>query len=94
MDYADKSRIVFSGVTLDRCLSNMSGAIYAHEITHSQVDSVKGSCRNYQNMEVLSIFNEKLVAMELDPSLELLKKMEKSRAFSLANNFIVLNYQE
>lgn len=94
MDYADKSRIVFSGVTLDRCLSNMSGAIYAHEITHSQVDSVKGSCCNYQNMEVLSIFNEKLVAMELDPSLELLKKMEKSRAFSLVNSFRVLNYQD
>lgn len=94
MDYADKSRIVFSGITLDRTLSNMSGPIYAHEITHSQVDSVKGACRNYQNMEVLSIFNEKLVALELDPSLELLKKMEKSRAYSLANNFIVLNYQD
>lgn len=94
LDYADKSRIVFSGVTLDMILSDMSAPIYAHEITHSQVDSVKGACRNYQNMEVLSIFNEKLVAMELDPSLELLKKMEQFRAYSLANNFIMLNFQD
>ena len=94
MDFADKSRIVFSGITLDWGLSNMSIPIYAHEITHSQVDSVRGACGNYQNMEVLSIFNEKLMALEIDPSLELLRKLETCRAYSLVNNFIVLNYKD
>jgi len=54
--------VIFLAVGLGKILSQITFSSYIHEITHTQVDSVKGSVEKEQNSEVLSIFMEKLAA--------------------------------
>lgn len=72
--------IIFSSVNLGENVSLLSAATLGHEVAHSQLERIKGSCTLYYHKEVVPIFIEKLMAMELDPSGELLKKSEEVRA--------------
>ncbi len=57
-----------SSIELNSLVGMQTMSLYAHEITHTQVMSVKGSVKNYYNNEVLSIFLELLASMEIDNS--------------------------
>ena len=82
--------VTFSGVQLGNNVTQLSSATHAHEIVHGQLESIKGSCKNYYNREVLSIFVEKLYAYEADPSGELLKKSEQMRSRYLGEMLALL----
>lgn len=77
--YIENLNIPFSSINLCDNVNLMTAAIYAHEIAHALTESVKGYTQSYFNKEVISIFIEKLVALELDPSKELLRTLERSR---------------
>lgn len=78
--------VAFPELFIDSTIGDLSVPVYVHELTHSQIDSIKGACKDYQNCEVISIFNEKLCALELDSTGTLLKEIEKRRFKSIAKN--------
>lgn len=73
-EYLKQAQINFSKIILGDNLSKLSISTYGHEITHTQLDSIKGSIRNYHNKEFLSIFIEKLISSNLDNKSVLFKK--------------------
>lgn len=77
---SDENRVIpFSKILLGNDLTQLSSATLIHEIGHVQQESIPGYAESILNKEVLSIFLEKLAALELDPSMELLKASEKNR---------------
>lgn len=70
----------------------LSSATYAHEIAHTQQESHVGYCSNYLNKEVISIFIEKLAALELDPTGSLLKKQERARFIGMYQNLLSIKF--
>ena len=67
-EYLQRTPIVFSDIQLGNNITTISSATYAHEVTHTQLESIKGAVRNYQNREVLSIFIEKIAAFNQNPN--------------------------
>ena len=78
--------IAFPEIFIDSTIGDLSPLVYAHELTHTQIESTKNACHDYQNCELISIFNEKLFALELDPTGTLLKEIEKRRFKSIKKN--------
>lgn len=75
----EKQEILFSSINLGDNYTLLSVCTIIHEIIHIQLESVKGSVKNYLNREVLSIFFEKIAALEFDESKKLLKLSESMR---------------
>ena len=59
-------RVIFREINLSNQVTEQTSSSYVHEITHTQLDSLKGSFRDYNNFEVISIFNELFHASILD----------------------------
>jgi len=70
-----KIPVLFSGINLPITTSNHTIGSISHEITHTQINSIKGSCKSFYNIEVLSIFLQLLSLRNYD---ENLSEMEKS----------------
>lgn len=77
--FKEKILIPFARITLGDNLTQLSIATYIHEIAHVLTESHIGYAEDFYNKEVISIFLEKLAALELDPSGELLKISERMR---------------
>lgn len=90
-DFLKSQRLLFSKITLGDNATLLSSATAAHEYTHSQLESVRGSCKHYHNREVLPIFMEKLAVLELDPSGKLLEISSRMRNRDLFENIAVLS---
>lgn len=58
------SNYSYRGIELSRTLTDLSALSYTHEITHSELNHIKGLIINYSNTEFLSIFLETLHAYE------------------------------
>ena len=65
--------IVFREINLAHPTTEHTSCSYIHEITHTQLDRLKGSIREYYNSEVLSLFNEFFHAAVLDKSEKVLR---------------------
>lgn len=76
-------RVLFKGIELNSEITECTSATYVHEITHTQLDSVKGSIRNYYNAEVLSMFNELFHYMVLGGEERLLRLNDSRRICEL-----------
>lgn len=76
--------VIFLGINLGRQVSKITLPAYIHELTHTQVDSVKGSVENYNNSELLPIFMEKLAALEVGGK-NFLQTIEDLRAYYTLN---------
>ena len=70
-----KIPVLFSSINLTFNTSNSTIGSISHEITHTQINSTKGSCKSFYNNEVLSIFLQLLSLRNYD---ENLSEMEKS----------------
>lgn len=79
IDYLDDMLVAFPEIFIDGIIGDLSVPVLGHEVTHSQIESVYGACRDLQNSEVIPIFNEKLLASEMSSSGNLLKEMERRR---------------
>ena len=86
-----ESPIIFEGISLCNNLSLLSIPLYTHEISHTQTESTPGYAEDYHNKEVISIFLEKVAALELDSTNHLLHLIEKMRYRSLQENIKALN---
>lgn len=64
---------LFVSISLGRDLDLLSITVYAHEIMHTQLNSMYGYTDDFRNKEVLSIFLEMLVAFDLDNTRNLLR---------------------
>ncbi len=85
--FKENINIPFSHIELGNNLTQLSTATYIHEISHTQTESIPGYAESYYNKEVISIFLEKLAALEQDPSGNLLKVSERAR-FGYCNELI------
>lgn len=82
-------KLVFAEYVLTGKLSELTPGIYIHEIVHSQLENING-VKNYLNYEVLSVFFDKLTALHLDKSGDLLKKNESLRFNTLKQSIYLL----
>ena len=87
-DKGKNMKLVFAEYVITGKLSELTPGIYTHEILHSQLENVNG-VKNYLNYEVLSVFFDKLTALYLDKSGDLLKKNESLR-FNILKQSIYL----
>lgn len=71
--------IPFSLILLGNNLTKLSAATYIHEICHAEQESIPGYTDSFLNKEVISIFLEKLSALELDSTGRLLEASERMR---------------
>lgn len=88
-DKDKNKKLVFAEYVLTGKLSELTSGIYTHEIVHSQLENVNG-VKNYLNYEVLSVFFDKLTALHLDKSGDLLKKNESLRFNTLKQSIYLL----
>ena len=77
--------IPFSGIELGEQLTKISSSTYIHEMAHIQQESNPGYAKNYLIRDVISIFLEKLSALEFDSTRQLLKISENNRFSDLAD---------
>lgn len=74
-----KSHILFREINLSNKITEQTSSSYIHEITHTQLDNLKGSIVNYYNLEILSIFNELFHASILDQDERILRLNDSRR---------------
>lgn len=75
----DNRQVYFSHINLGKQLTQLSAATLIHEIAHSQQEQNIGYTEDYLNKEIISIFLEKVAALEMDPTGELLRISELTR---------------
>ena len=80
-------KMYFSHVEIGDELNDLSIATFAHEVAHTSQEKNIGYTEDLLNKEIISIFIEKLVAQELDPSGNLLALSERTRFLDLFNRF-------
>ena len=68
-EFLKKINPIFKKIELSSYKTKLSYLSYIHELTHSQVDSVKDSIENYYYGEVASIFFERIAALQYDNEL-------------------------
>lgn len=89
--FIKEAKVGFSEISLGKELTRLSIATHVHEIGHTQTESIKGYAESYLNKEVVSIFLEKLAALELDPTGNLLRLSERNRYKFICESYLVLN---
>lgn len=67
-EFFTKTNLIFSRILISNIITNFTPSIITHEITHSQLDSVRGSIKSFYNTEVLPIFINMLHHLENDKS--------------------------
>ncbi len=90
--YLKKSPVIFSSIKLGNNITRISTATYIHEITHTQLESIKGSIRDYYNKEVLSILMEKIAVYKQDR--DAYKISDRMRLRHLFECLVMLNYSK
>lgn len=78
-----KPQILFRGIELFKEVTEQTSTSIVHEVTHTQLDSIKGSIKNYYNTEVLSIFNELFHSAILDSDERLLSLNDARRIYEM-----------
>lgn len=71
--------ILFRGINLCETITEQTSSSYIHEITHTELDSIKNSIRNYYNSEIISIFNELFHASILGDNERILRLNDSRR---------------
>lgn len=84
----NKSTTIIYDIELSSNITNLTGAIYSHEITHSQLITQPGSIKELYNHEVLPIFIELLYILEYNSKTNNLFKLhDYVRLKSLVKQF-------
>lgn len=80
-----KGEFPYRHILLGEDLRSVSSSAYIHELGHVETETVYNYARSFHNKEFVSIFLEKLSALELDPTGETLRCAEKERLLDLRN---------
>ncbi|MDE6292656.1 MAG: hypothetical protein K2L98_03130, partial [Bacilli bacterium] len=81
----EDNSILYSNILLPNINSVLTSSIYAHEITHTQVN-IKNQCGNLLNTETLPILVEEIFGYKLDRSLKSIERMRNLRLLWLVKN--------
>lgn len=84
-------KVYFSEIGLGSELTPLSGATLVHEIAHTEMEQNIGYAEDYLNSEVINMFLEKLAALEIDKTKELLRIQEKYRMEYLSKLYFDLS---
>lgn len=76
--------IIFREINLSEIVSEHTSASYIHEVTHTQIDGIQKSIREYYNLEVFSIFNELFHASILGNDERLLRLNDCRRIYEMS----------
>ncbi|MCR4580961.1 MAG: hypothetical protein K5666_00415, partial [Bacilli bacterium] len=87
----DNRQVYFSHINLGEQLTQLSSATLIHEIAHSQQEKNIGYAEDYLNKEIISIFLEKVAALEMDPTGELLRVSELTRFNDILDRYYSLS---
>ena len=79
-----RPHMIFREINLSGTITEHTSASYIHEVTHTQLDRIKGSLNEYYNLEVLSIFNELFHASILDNEERILKLNDSRRIYEMS----------
>lgn len=90
----DNRQVYFSHINLGKQLTQLSAATLIHEIAHSQQEQNIGYAEDYLNKEIISIFLEKVAALEMDPTGELLRISELTRFNDTLNHYYSLSLKK
>ncbi len=82
-DFTDRWGITFGGIVLNKIVTEFTSCTYAHEITHSLLDSTRGAIREYYNEEVISLVNELILASILESDERILRAEDSRRIFEI-----------
>jgi hypothetical protein len=82
--------IYFNCIKIGNQLCNLSPSCLTHEIAHTQTESNLGYTDDLLNKEIISIFLEKMSALESDSSGINLRKVEKIRSMDLIQRYLDL----
>ena len=83
-DLLEQKPVPFSAINLGKELTNVSTGTYIHELAHTQQERIIGYTNSILNKEVISIFLEKIYALEIDPTGKTLAMSERKRFMNLA----------
>lgn len=83
-DLLEQKPVPFSTINLGKELTNVSTVTYIHELAHTQQERIIGYTNSILNKEVISIFLEKIYALEIDPTGKTLAMSERKRFMYLA----------
>lgn len=86
----DNREMCFSHIEIGAQLNPLSVGTLVHEVTHAEQEQNIGYAEDYLNKEIISIFLEKVNAMEMDPSGNLLKLSERARLTDLLVRYSTL----
>ena len=78
-----------SEITLTSSCNEFTSVAYIHELYHALLNRNKGSINNLLHNKALSIFMEKVAALDLDNSKDLLNKVKLCRLLDI-KNYIML----
>ncbi len=81
----EDNSMLYSNIILPNINNALTSCIYAHEITHSQVNS-KDQCGNILNTETLPILIEEIFCCKLDSSLKSVIRMRNLRLLWFVKN--------
>lgn len=86
---------IFNKIKLPSAITNQTSGILSHEITHTQLNSVKGSTLYYKNSEMLPIFIQLLEQFQKDSSENCLRTALYRRCKHLASDIdYLIDYYE
>ncbi len=71
--------IIFREINLNIQTTEQTSSSYIHEVTHTQIDRLKGAVKEYYNLEIISIFNELFHASILDSDERILRLNDSRR---------------
>ena len=83
--FDDGPKITYRHIELPKRATKLTSLSYTHEITHTQLNNMRGLIQNYFNTEVLSIFNELLHAYHTNDQESLLRVHDEHRLLELAH---------
>ncbi len=75
----EKINLSFRSIELSENITQISSLSYTHEITHTQLNHMRGLIREYYNTEFLSVFNELLQAFYTKDNESLLREHDTRR---------------
>lgn len=87
----ENRKVYFSNIELGKQLTKLSVGTMVHEIAHLEQEQHIGYAEDFLNKEIISIFLEKVVALEMDPTGELLKISEKMRFNDVLKHYYILH---
>ena len=83
---------VFHSIHITALDKYLSSCFYAHEIAHTQINFLLGSCKSMLNSEVISILSEEMFASKLDPSLNTNRKDRNLGLYSISEIITMLYF--